>query len=201
MATKSDIVSGMGLALSIITNLVGKVRKAGGTDEDIHCLATPEGETTLEKMANIIVGAKRQTFKVLVDYTKSLKQMIKAGKYDWVNNDITNDHFHITGSGQKEVEITLFHFNRGISSDGAIAEMEKAGYRPAFVEELSALGAAEKELQKQFPINALGSVWRCPCGGRVPSLHWRGAERRLGLSWFEGGWAEHWRFSAVRNAS
>jgi len=189
--------------LSIITNLVGKVRKAGGTNKDIHRLATPEGETTLEKMADIIVGAKRQTFKVLVDYTKSLEQMIKAGKYDLVNNDITSDHFHITGSGQKEVEITLFHFNRGISSDGAIAEMKKAGYRPALVEELLVLGAAEKELQKQFPIVALGSVCRSsPDGYRnMPCLSWAGGGRGLGLNLFGDGWPEDWRFSAVRNAS
>lgn len=202
MATKSDIVSGMGLALSIITNLVGKVKKAGGTDEDIHCLATPDGETILEEMARIIVGAKRQVFRVTVDYTKSLKEMIEARQYDCVNDDITGDHFPVKGTGQKEVEITLFHFNCPISSDDAIAEMARAGYRPALIEELLALGAAYKELQKQFPIIALGSVWRYPAGARcVPYLHWNGFGRRLDLGWFEGGWHEYWRFAAVRNAS
>lgn len=199
MATKSDIVSGMGLALSIITNLVGKVKKAGGTDKDIHCLATPDGESILEEMARIIVGAKRQLFKVMVHYTKSLKEMIEAGQYDRVNGDITSDHFPVKGTGQKEVEITLFHFNRSISSDDAIAEMKKTGYRPALIEELLALGAEQKELQKQFPIVAFGSVWPNPRGFRhVPSLLWLDAERDLDLDWFEGDWLEDWRFAAVR---
>lgn len=191
-----------GIGIVYYYQSVVKVRKAGGTDEDIHCLATPEGETTLEKMADIIVGVKRQAFKVMVDYTKSLKEMIKAGQYDWVNNGITSDHFPITGSGQKEKEITLFHFNRGISSDNAVVEMEEAGYRPALVEELLALGAAEKELQKQFPINALGSLWQPPDGRRfVPSLDWGSGGRGLSLGWFEGDWVGSWRFAAVRNAS
>jgi len=184
----------MGLAMSIITNLVGKVKKAGGTDEDIHRLATPEGENILEKIADIIVNAKRQVFKVLVDYTKSLKEMIKAGKYDRVNDDITSNRFPIKGSGQKEVEITLFHFNRVISSDNAIAEMAKAGYRPVLSEELLTLGAAEKELQKQFPIVALGSLWQS-C---VLSLSWDGCGRCLVLDFFEHSWSGHYRFAAVR---
>ena len=144
-------------------------------------------------------STKRQTFKVLVDYVKSLREMIQVGKYDWVNDDITSDHLPITGSGQEEKEITFFHFNRRISSDGTIAEMEKAGYRPALVEELLALGAAEKELQKQFPINALGSVWQSPRGyRRVPYLVWAGGGRILSLAWFGGAWDGRWRFAAVR---
>jgi len=202
MATKSDIVSGMGLAMSIVTNLVSKVKKAGGTDEDIHRLVRPDGEEILDKVADLIVTVKRQVFKVVVDYAKSLEEMIEVGKYDNVNSDITSDHFPVTGTGQKEKEITLFHFNRSIFSNDAIAEMEKAGYHPALVEELLSLGAAYKELQKQFPIVALGSVWRYPDGSRhVPSLFWNGDERRLDLHCFESGWFVDWRFAAVRNAS
>lgn len=199
MATKSDIVSGMGLAMSIITNLVSKVKKAGGTDEDIHRLATPDGEVVLEKIADIIVSSKQQVFKVVVDYAKSLGEMILAGKYGLVNDDIVSNHFPIQGEGRKEVEITLFHFNRVISSDNAITEMTKTGYRPAFVEELLALGAAYKELQKQFPIVALGSVWRAPPGPRyVLSLRWDGGERYLTLDLFGLVWREFCRFAAVR---
>jgi undecaprenyl-diphosphatase len=52
----------------------------------------------------------------------------------------------------------LFHFNRDISSEDAIAEMDKDGFRPATLAELLALGEAQPELQKQFPIIALSSV-------------------------------------------
>jgi len=56
MAAKSSIVSGMGLAMSIITNLMEEVRAAGGTDEDIHRLATPEGRPLLREMAKLAVS-------------------------------------------------------------------------------------------------------------------------------------------------
>lgn len=197
---RSAIVAGAGLVASIFTTLVKKVREQGGTDEDIHRLATPDGEKILDEFIKLIVGGTRQTFKVLVDYTKTLAEMIKAGQYDWVNENITQDHFSVHGSGQKEVEIVLFHFNRDIASEQVIVEMEQAGFRPAKVEELLSLGASYPDLQKQFPVVALGSVWQGPRVLRyVPFLYRDGAERRfLDLSWSGHGWRGRSRFAAVR---
>jgi hypothetical protein len=199
---KSAIVAGGGLIAALFLKIVKKVHEKGGTDEDIHRLDTPDGENVLDKIVDFIVSTKRQIFKVVVNYAQSLEEMIKAGEYDWVNNNITSDHFSIKGTGQKEMEIILFHFNRIISSDAAIAEMAKAGYRPVQVEELLALGAKEKELQKQFPIVALGSVWRSSDGNRgVLYLDWGGVERDLNLGLFGSDWDGNYRFAAVRNAS
>ena len=146
----------------------------------------------LDKSMRGVVG------KVLVDYAKPLKEMIQAGKYNWVNDNITSGHFPTTGTGQKEVEIMLFHFNRPISSDDAIAEMEKAGYRPADPPEILALGVKYPELQKQFPIVALGSPWWYPDGDRsVLYLDWLISGRRLDLILFEADWYEDYRFAAV----
>jgi len=194
---KSVIVAG--LVASIFTMLVKKVREAGGNDEDIHRLATPDGETLLGKMADLVVSSKRQVFKILVDFRKTLQEAIQAGKYDWVNSDITQDHFPVQGGVQKEVEAVLFHFNRIVTSDQAISEMEKQGFRPATIEELLALGASYPELQKQFPILALGSVWRHPSGSLyVPYLAWRGCGRDLHLHWLGHVWGGHCRFVALR---
>lgn len=52
----SAVVSGMGVAMNIITELVAEVKKCGGTDEDIHRLATPKGEKLIEQFAKMIVG-------------------------------------------------------------------------------------------------------------------------------------------------
>jgi len=80
--------------------------------------------------------------------------------------------------------------------------MAKAGYRPAPIEDLLALGASQPELQKKFLIVALGSQWRSPDGDlSVPVLDWDGAERYLGLDWLGRGWGASCRFAAVRNAS
>ena len=53
----SQLVGGMGVAMSLITSLVKEVRKRDGTDEDIHRLVTPEGEETLARIASVIVEA------------------------------------------------------------------------------------------------------------------------------------------------
>jgi len=199
MSRKSDIVSAAGLLTGIFSRMMAEVRKKGGSDEHIHRLTTPEADTIWPQIADLIVGSARRVFKVVVDYTKTLKQMIHAGNYDWVNPDINEMNFKVEGQGKQEKEIVLFHFGRYISSGDAIAEMAKAGYCPAQIQELLALGAANPELQKQFPIVALGSAWQNPDGNRgVTYLFWSVRERDLDLSWFEFDWDEDYRFAAVR---
>jgi len=199
MSRKSDIVSAAGLLTGIFSRMMAEVRKKGGSDEHIHRLTTPEADTIWPQIADLIVGSTRQAFKVVVGYTRTLKQMIHAGNYDWVNPDINEMNFKVEGQGKQEKEVVLFHFGRSISSEDAISEMSKAGYRPAKIEELLALGAAYPELQKEFPIVALGSAWQSPDGNRrVPCLLWFGRERYLDLYWFGLDWDEDYRFAAVR---
>ena len=96
------------------------------------------------------------------------------------------------------MEVTLFHFGREIKSEAAISEMDKDGYRPATIKELLALGASYPELQKHFPVVALGSVWRNPDGHlQVPCLDWHGAGRLLDLDLLGLNWGDKHRFAAV----
>lgn len=61
------------------------------------------------------------------------------------------------------------------------------------------MGEIQPNLQREFPIVALGSVWRDGGGGRhVPVLGCGGAGRRLSLGWFEFGWDDGYRFLGVR---
>jgi hypothetical protein len=50
------VFSVMGVFVTIISNLIGLVKKFGGTMENIYRLATPEGKATLEKISQIIAG-------------------------------------------------------------------------------------------------------------------------------------------------
>jgi len=207
MANKSAIVSGAGLVTSFVTNLMNAVWRAGGTDEDIHHLADPEkSRDTWDQIAKLIIEARpaaQAIYKVTVDYGKTLGEMIGACRLDWVNRDLTQEHFPITGEGVQEVEVILFHFNRAMRSYRVLAEIKKQGYRPATLPELLALGASQPELQRQFPIVCLGSAWWSPCGDRgVPCLGWDSSGRCLNLSWFDDyDWDGYCRFLAVRNAS
>lgn len=139
-------------------------------------------------------------FAVTVNYGRTLQAMIKDGHYDWSNDDITHEHFPINrGREEKdELKLTLFHPNRPIESDEAIDEMAKQGLRPATLPELLALGEEHPDLQREFPIIALGSVWQGRGGDRdCPCLDESAGERHLYLRCFGGEWDERCRFLAV----
>lgn len=205
MATKSSVVSGMGVGVSIIQTLVSCVKKAGGSDEDIHRLATPdaEGDGTWQKIAQVIVEAGKkigQIFTLVVDYGRSVKAGILAGKYDYANDNIAEENFPKAEheQGKKEQVFTLYHFDKSTESDLVITQMEKDGKRPATLRELISFGEKYPELQRQFPIIALGSVWLDRLGSRrVPYLGSAGSRRDLDLNWYDGSWDGRCRFLAV----
>jgi len=167
------------------------VNKIGGMDGVKRILS---GETVVKSLEVALTA-----FSVLVDYGRSVADGIKAGRYDWVNDDITQKNFPQTHSGEAAVEIQLLHFNRTMSSDDVLREMENQNLRPATLQELLALGEKYPQVQKEFPVVAIGSVWQGPSGGRrVPFLGWDGRERDLSLGWVGGVWNGDCRFAAVR---
>jgi hypothetical protein len=107
---------------------------------------------------------------VPVDETRTVEDELKEIAFDWVNNDITSINFPVHEDGKSsEKEIFLFNFERKILGAEVIAEMDKAGYRPATVWELIGLVQKEPNLPKQFPLVALGSV--CKLNGDYCVVH------------------------------
>ncbi|MBI3825640.1 MAG: hypothetical protein HY294_06580 [Candidatus Rokubacteria bacterium] len=196
-------VKNMNKTVAIITCLVEEKAKARGlTDEDLDRLATKDGDCLLEKIADLLASearsATRTAFPVTVDYHWSLDAMIKAGRYGWVNLDITAEHFPVK-PGPAEVSIELVHFDRVMSSDDVLAEFDRRGLRPATLPELLSFGAKYPEKQREFPIVALASVWRFWYGFRgVPFLWGLAGGRDLSLIWLDDWWIAHFRFAAVR---
>lgn len=204
MSKKSELVRGFGLAMSIGAALDEIRRAQGVSEEEFHILGTSEGHPHLEKM---IIGLKKPViaqapaypiYPIEVDYGMSLSQMIVAGQYGYVNDAITPERFSIVGNGKQLVEIALVHFGRAITSQVAIDEMDKEGYRPAIIAELLALGATHPELQRQFPVIALGSVAEVDGIRRVAYLDDWLDRRGLDLGWFAIEWVDRCRFAFVR---
>jgi len=146
------------------------------------------------------------TYSLSVDYGRSVEDAVKAGRYDWANSDITSRNFPTKRKGTAEIEVDLIHFNRYISTDEALRELDRMDYRPAELHELLAFGEKYPEVQYMFPIVALGSVWHNWRGWNndcfVPSLSWSNSGRVLGLDRIKHGW--HWgasRFAAVRHST
>lgn len=214
MATKkkdvSALVSALGVLMTIVTGLVTAVRKLGGTDEQIYKLATPEGAELLEKIAQLIVSPVVQTqkaveglFHLIIDHSQTLQQMIAAGKYDYINGDITAERFPVTGEGTVELDAELIHIGRYVTNAEAEAELDRRGYRPATMAEQLAFGATFPEEQRKYPIVALAAFWRYPYGNRsVASLDSDGLQRELDLHWMSSNfqWYDACRFLAVRKA-
>jgi hypothetical protein len=159
-----------------------------------------------------------RSFKVVVNYFIDLPEMIAAGHYDSVDEEITDEicpvcdedkptrealfsQFDIDGEGKAERKLILVYPgpNKMVKTDEVLAEMDHRGLRPARIEELLALGAKFPEEQKKFAIVALGSCrgkpdisskFACLCGDGE-------GKRFLFLHSGCGGWDQEERFLAV----
>lgn len=172
------------------------VNKLGGMDGVRRFLS---GETVVkieEEFSALITN--HPTYPVTISFDLSLAEMIKVGKYNSVNSDITEKHFPVNGKGTNEVVTELLHFNRYTESEDVFRELDRSGLRPATIEELLAFGAKYPEIQRQFPIVALGSIWRRLDARFVPCLWGFSGDRGLNLFWFGSRWYATCRFLAVR---
>jgi len=139
------------------------------------------------------------TYLLSVDYGRSVEDGVKAGHYDWVDSDITSRNFPTKRKGTAEVAVELIHFNWYFWTDRVLRELDEMGYRPAELHELLAFGEKYPEIQRGFPIFALGSIWQDRGGNRrVPYLGRSGWERELGLARLERCWSMVCRFAAVK---
>ncbi len=177
-------------------------------DKDIALGWADNGESLSRVLREALMPSKviqkaANLFRVIVNYSQTLEQMIAAGHYDQKNSDITEEHFPIPplkrGKEEVAIELVPFPFNRDIESDYVIRELDKAGLRPAELPELLAFGAAYPEKQREFPIVALGSVWQ-GSDGFCYVVYLRGCAgwRDLRLDWWNLGWRSYCRFAAVR---
>ncbi|MBI2030537.1 hypothetical protein HYT05_02860 [Candidatus Kaiserbacteria bacterium] len=156
---------------------------------------------SLTRISTIAKGVNPGIFRLTVDYTQTLEQMIAAGRYDWKNSDITAERFSLVGDGVVDFEIKLFHFKRSISSEDADEAIKNDGWESAKIEHLLAFGAKYPEEQRKFPIVGLGSSAQVSGGRYVPCLYGGDSLRCLDLAWWGGGWAGYYRFLAVRKLS
>jgi len=154
---------------------------------------------TIEVITKVICFIVR-TLTVLVDETKTVDELVKACKFDWVNDNITSANFPNPADGTTgNQELALFHFGKTMSFDAVISEMNKDGYEPATIWDLLGLAQKEPNLQRQFPIVALKSVWQGPSLSRgVPYLYSRADDRFLDLHYLGGDWCDCYRFLARR---
>jgi len=168
----------------------------------IACLNTDsEGfADMLNNMFREYLSEMQGQYSVTVPYrgTETITDLLAAGRYDWTNDDITDEHYPQEKSGDEEVAIELVHIGHAVSSEDAIKELKMRGLRPANVAEILAFGTAYPDVQPKCPVISLGQGWHNPGDYGVVYLSGSGAKWRVDLSWFENDWSRLCCFAGVR---
>jgi hypothetical protein len=187
---------------AIFQALVDKLKKRGQSEDDIARVVDARGDRLVDQIAEAIAEKPRSqddVFPLTVNYNLPLRDAVDAGNYQGVNASITSENFPSTRHGQTELEIILVRYQRRMTSEEVLSELDKAGLRPAELPEFLAFGATFPEVQRQFSIVALGSVWKDRKGYRnVPCLYEASEARYLDLHWWDDGWYSFSRFAAIR---
>jgi hypothetical protein len=221
-----EFVSAAGTAGDIFQKLAQAVYERGGNDDALRLIIADED--LRGRLADLIMetqqeGSARLSYRITVDWTRSLAEMIAAGRYDSSNSAITEGHFPLPSpenvseqsrhprrgayrtpgefTDDGAVEVEPVHLNRLMKTEEVLAELDRRGLRPATLPELLAFGEKHPDVQRKFPVVALGSVWAGPSGYRcVPCLSGYSGDRSLDLDWDEPGdeWGGNYRFLAVR---
>jgi hypothetical protein len=137
-----------------------------------------------------------------IDFGMSLDAMIAAGNYDGKNGAITADKFPVEGTGKKKFRNKLFPFDPDISSEDAVAAMEKEKFTPATHVHGLAFKATFPDMQHKFSIACLGSSAWVRGHRYVVYLFGDAAEERyLDLYDWDNDWDDDWRFLGVQEVS
>jgi hypothetical protein len=143
-------------------------------------------------------GERTAVFAVTIEHGQSLEEMIAAGCYDDVDPVALSVSFRIMRRSRKQTEITLIQFDRPYAPGELKALMEGRGYRPAFIEELLALGKEQPDLQRKIPIVALGSGRIIQGRRRSVVLGGSASSRHLQLAVIYRKWSIYYRFAFIR---
>ncbi|MEK7638666.1 MAG: hypothetical protein AAB388_00750 [Patescibacteria group bacterium] len=142
---------------------------------------------------------------VVVEANQSLAARIDAGHYDFVDSDIQSNFKVESVTADYEAQLVTVAFNRGISSENAVAEIKAYGLRPANTSECIAYGATIAKARYQFDLGP-PPYWLA-CFGSIATFNgerhvlvlggWNGVWG-LHLGRWELGWGPNERLLAVR---
>jgi hypothetical protein len=200
--TKSEFVSSTGTVFELVKKLSDEVNGLGGSDDDLRQIIRVDG--VARQIAELLVALlKPRTFDLSVDYSRSLAEVIAAGNYNYVNDNITEENFPTDkgdpqwGADGRVVEAVLLHPDRLTESDEVLGELGRMGLRPGTMFELAHFGEQHPEARCQFSVVALGSVWTDPDGDPAVGYLGEGAGwRDLDLGWCGFRWGVDCRFLA-----
>ena len=147
----------------------------------------------------------RPAHSITVDGTLSLPQLAARGNIDDVSNDINVTNFPILQNTRHDEIMTVVFFNRHISSDDAVRDMQARNLRPANLDECLAYGAAAESARQAFSLGPLEGAIAClgqsatlKNGRMVPEISDDGETLHIDLFNWISDWNKGDSFLAVR---
>jgi hypothetical protein len=149
MSNKKNIpllVSAAGWIGSFVGELIAALQELGVPDEDIHAFVSSKGKVSVHKIADIFKESIQQSkgiFHLLDNGKRTTEDLIKAGKYDDIDDDINGKNFPIRSRKRTDIIIELIYTSPD-SFVEANAEAEKRGLKHPRYEDALLFG-------EQFP--------------------------------------------------
>ncbi len=180
-----------------VVEVIELIKAHDGTNIEEQRIEAQLSEEQLTEAQRLEMG---EEVNLVVDYTKTVEEMMELAGLNCP--EVNSKNFPIPKEliGKKvSIKVKLKHYGREISSDDAIAEINKEGFREGIIFELLALAIKFPDLQRKFIVVALGAVGHNASEHRhVPVLFVYVRERKLFLFWFDYAWGGCYHFLAVR---
>lgn len=184
-----------GVSASIVSALIREVERRGGTETDVLDLPI------LTSVADFIVQELHNIYRVAIDYSRPIEELVIAGNYDCSNKSINSENFAVPRQfrrlGRVEVNLHLVLCKKQISYEEALLMLKSLGLRPGILPEQLAIGAAFPQKQIECPIFQIGSLWSDRKGRRCTYLRRANKERMLAVAWTRYGFQPYYRIVGV----
>lgn len=173
-------------------------------------LARVFGQTSLEHFADTVLrlrasGYLDTSFEGKESHSLEIKPITKdealfayrqSGGKTWIWDELEQNMPYMTPKAE-HLDVMIMNFGKNISSDDAIAEMDKLGVRPLTYEELIQYGIMHPEHQKSKWLIGLGTKHVLGGRPRAPCLGFVVGERGLRANRWGNVWDDECRFPVV----
>lgn len=202
----SAIEVALGVNSGIMSKLVKKAQKRGVPTGNIYRLETPDGESHLDKMVDVLagmsleivppVGGRIYSVRVPIVLDREWQEAITAAgpnTSDNYNVRKVGDLYRPTGTGRAWADMTLMNFGPsggGRSLEKAIEWAKSYGLKLTVPRQIFAIGEYRPKLDAELEMNPMYIVatTECSFGGnrQVCRVWFVGAERGADLGWVGG---------------
>lgn len=180
--------------------------KESGLDKDkdgIQQLISRGGEFQADIVASIKKLAKTNICRLLkIADGRTTEELVRDGKYDYVNPDINYKNFPARARKEKSVKIEFIEgkdFDHDPTSEEVLAEAKRRGLERPVYEDGLYFGVEHPEVQREAPAVFLHEPWRDSVGNLRVVFLWSGVGyRELLLGCFTSRWLRSCRFAFVR---